>query len=143
MPSCDRSSSPASLLLERLLPRSRRQDWARDFVRFQIDDLNGLFDGLQGECVSSDRVVRARARAEHVLLAASWNEEMYREQAWAFVQEGLDRPEDAFGPALLLGDVKALSSEVRRWLAGLPAAVERTIATIRSDQAGRRSGLPK
>src|SRR5665213_286977 len=143
MASRARSNSPASLLFERLLPRSRRQDWARDLVWFQIVDLNGLFDGLQGEDVSSDRVVRARERADNVLIAASWNEEMYREQAWAFVQEGLDRPEDAFGPALLLGEATALSSEGRRWLAGLPAAVERTIVTIRPDQAGLRSGLPK
>ena len=143
MPSRDRSGSPASLLFERLLPRARRQDWARDFVRFQIDDLNGLFDGLQGDGVSSDRVVRARERADHVLLAASWNGEMYREQAWAFVQDGLDRPEDAFGPALLLGESPSLSPEVRRWLSGLLAAVERTIGMIRPDQAGRCIGLPK
>ena len=143
MASHARSSSPASLLFERLLPRSRRREWARDLVWFQIDDLNGLYDGLQGEEVSSGRAARARERAENVLLAASWNEEMYREQAWAFLQEGLDRPEDAFGPALLLGGAGALSPEAKRWLSDLPDAVACTIEMIRPGQAGRRIGLPK
>lgn len=143
MPSRSRSNGPASLPFERMLPRARRHEWARDLVWFQIDDLNGLYDGLQGEDASSGRVARARERAENVLLGASWNEEMYREHAWAFVQDGMDRPEDAFGPALLLGGADALSPEARRWLSDLPEAVVRTIGMIRDGQAERPIGFPK
>jgi hypothetical protein len=143
MPSRDRPSGPASLAFERLLPRSRRQEWARDLVWFQIDDLNGLFDGLQGKDVPAARVEGARERVERVLLAASWDEETYREHAWAFVEEGLERPEDGFGPALILGEAPALPGGAKRWLSDLPDGVARTIAKVRPDQARRRIGLPK
>ena len=125
---------PVSLLARRLIPRRRQEAQNRDIVWFQIDDLNGLFDALQAgraRRVQPERVEAARRRIRRVSAAASWSPEIYARHAWSFVVDGLDRPEDAFGPAVILLQLgTAASAEARRWLAEVPSSVRRTLEVV-------------
>jgi hypothetical protein len=106
----------------------------RDVVWFQIDELNGLYDTLQpsrGGEIPERRLATARPRVSRILLAAAWNPDDYCEHAWSFVNEGIERPEDAFGPAaILLGVPDRRAPEAQRWLDGIPAPVARTLRSL-------------
>lgn len=129
-----RSERTSSLAAEKLVTRARRLSWSRDFVWFHIDDLNGLFDSLQpegGEAPGRAVVESARLRIKTVMTAAVWNEDVCRKHVLAFLKEAIDRPEDAFGPAVfLLSLPSAVGTELNTWCKTLPVAVVETIKLV-------------
>jgi hypothetical protein len=135
------SASPmASVPTARLVPPSRRRAWEDELVRFQIDELNGLYDGLCCATTPADRdrlIARARARIEPIARAAAWIPAAVARAVRATVQAGFEEPEDAFGAALLLLALGPGESNGREWAKGwlgaLPADVERILTDLGFD----------
>lgn len=121
----------------RLLRSARRTSWERELVAFQIDELNGLFDPLQGPprkgTIRQTRLREARARIASILQAATWAPDAYFRHAWAIATGTMPAPEDVFGPALLLLELKPDAAPVRAWLASLPANVLMTLRNLGFD----------
>jgi hypothetical protein len=115
-----------SLAESRWLPERRRRECQRDLVRFQIDEINGVYDGLTlsaGTDAHADRVARAQARIERMLQAARWLDKAFARELLAILREPLDEPEDAFGIAVLVLGLGLDSPAVRAWLSELAGPV--------------------
>lgn len=111
-----------SLIESRWLTERRRREWQRELVRFQIDEINVVYDGLAlsaGTDAHPDRVARATTRIGRRLRAASWLLGPFQRELRALLKEPLDHPEDAFGIAALLLGLGLDSPEIRSWLARL------------------------
>jgi len=116
--------TPHSLTATRALPESARATWRQTLIYQQIEDLNASFDHL-GEgggairkvAAIAGRIVRGARLVRATAIAA----------AWTFAKEELDRPEDAFGPAVLLLALDGESGQVRAWADALPARVTRRL----------------
>lgn len=114
----------------RLLPSRSRTRWNREIVWFQVDELNGLYDGLQLRTRRDARAsiaLAARTRIERVLTAARWKADAFIEGAWAFVRTEIEQPEDLFGPAVLLLGLAADDLKVRGWATALPEGVQSSL----------------
>jgi hypothetical protein len=127
----------------RLLSPDGRRVWENELVRFQIDELNAVYDGLTQPATPAERQMRlsrARLRIDRIVLGAGWIPQVVARAARAVVEGGLDEPEDAFGVALVL---RAVGSEDRTehawidlWLASLPREV---VAMLTDLELGPRS----
>jgi hypothetical protein len=140
-----RATASSSISTARLIPSARRQAWESELVRFQIDELNSLFDALACAPTPARRealIVRARARIEPVLQAASWIPAAVASAVRAIVLAGFDEPEDAFGAALLLAGLGPRDLDdhdwVDQWLPSLPAEVVGLLAELGFDPRRRR-----
>jgi hypothetical protein len=103
----------------RLLPQARRRAWEGELVRFQIDELNAVYDGLTQAPTPAERQVRlsrARLRIERILLGAGWIPHVVARAARAVIEGGLDEPEDAFGVALVLAAVGPKDRTEHAWI---------------------------
>ena len=103
-------------------------------MRFQIDELNAVYDGLTQAPTPADhqvRLSRARLRIERILLGAGWIPQVVARAARAVIEGGLDEPEDAFGVALVLAAVgptdRTEHAWIDRWLQSLPGEVVQTL----------------
>jgi len=122
-----------TLVAERYLPRSAREQWSRDRVFFQIDELNVLVDLLlcrQPAQQRARRLTSARARAHAVRTAAAWTPEASVAQARAYLASEMVEPEDAFGAVLLLVSLAANEPATRELVARLPPAVGRLLEEL-------------
>jgi hypothetical protein len=136
---------PTSVPTARLVSPSRRRSWEDELVRFQIDELNSLFDPLAFAPTPAARALlipRAQARILPVLRAASWIPAAVARAVAVTVQAGFDEPEDAFGAALLLAALSpadlAGHDWVAPWLTGLPAGVAAILVELGFDPRIRR-----
>lgn len=128
---------PASLATARALSGDARGAWRRALVFTLVEDLNAGYDRLTRATRrakdAAPAVEDARAHAARAIRAASLVRQTALAAAWEFVQDELDRPEDAFGAAVLLLGLEAADPAVTAWARALPAPVLRTL---------RRLGLP-
>jgi hypothetical protein len=132
---------PDSLVEARLVPPGRRRAWERELVRFQIDEINSVYDGLALHYqtdVRQELLSRARQRIDRVLQAARWMEVVFRREVRAAVREGFDETEDGFGPAILLSVLGRPHPVVEDWLGRLPAPVTGLMAELGYDGHLRR-----
>ena len=113
-------------------------------MRFQIDELNALYDGLTEAPTPSERqarLARARLRIDRIVCAANWISPIVARVARAVVDAGFEEPEDAFGAALLLGAVGAKDREgalwLDSWLRALPSEVIATLADLGLERGSR------
>jgi hypothetical protein len=133
-----------SVRAARLVSPSRRRAWESELVRFQIDELNALYDGLTEAPTPSERrarLARARLRIERIVRAAAWIPRIVTHAARAVVDAGFDEPEDAFGAALLLGALSAKDRRGHLWidrlLRALPSEVVATLADLALEPGSR------
>lgn len=102
----------------KLLPEEARTAWQRQFVRFACDDLNGLYDRLAVAAIEKAPCppdIRERVRL--IVRGLSWSREAVIGHVWTLIEEGLERPEDAFAPALILSDLSLDDPKAQKWLA--------------------------
>jgi hypothetical protein len=123
---------PPTLVLARALPSARQRAWAQDLVFFQLDEINGLVDVLDRRARDTDdqQLTPGRRRVARLLEAASWSPEMFIAGARAYLALGCARPEDVFGPALILLRLCAHEPDVARLVASLPPRVSRVLAQL-------------
>jgi hypothetical protein len=117
----------------RLLASRSRARWNREVVWFLIDELNGLYDGLQLRLRREERAARkaaAKSRIERILTAAGWISAEFSEAAWAFARTEAERPEDLFGPAVLLLGLAGGDPRVRSWAETLPDGTRVTLRLL-------------
>jgi len=136
----DPPPSGDSLSVARLVAPARRREWEDELVRFQVDELNALHDGLAVAVAPQERegrLARARARVAPIVRAAGWIPEPAVRALRAMVQAGFEEPEDAFGAALLLSALapgeRARHGWIDEWLGSLPADTVRLLADLRYD----------
>ncbi len=110
-------------------------------MRFQIDELNALYDGLMEAPTPSerrDRLRRAHIRIDRIVLAAAWIPKIVTRAARSVIDTGFDEPEDAFGAALLLGALGANERTAHPWIDGWLSALPREVVTILADLGSAR-----
>jgi hypothetical protein len=118
---------------ERYLPRAARQDWSRDRVFSQIEELNALVDPLLCRLPADERarrVIAARVRAGAVRTAAGWVSAASVAHAKAFLESQVVEPEDAFGPAFLLQALASDDPRTRELLSRVPASIGRLLVEL-------------
>ncbi len=115
-----------------LLRPSARAAWERAFVAFCCDEINGLFDRIAAAIAEGDPAPPAlKARLLPILQALSWNREITVRHTWQVAKGGLDRPEDAFAPALILTFLLPDDEETAAWVAGLSPLLRPALAAAR------------
>lgn len=129
-----RTGRPKNLTSTRLLPPRARATWRCDLLFAQLDELNAAFDrlvrpGSQGE--AAEQIDQVRARARRIVRAVTLVAETAIEASWRYVASELDRPDDAFGAAVVLLALAPESAATRTWAAGLPTNVKRALKLIR------------
>jgi hypothetical protein len=139
-------SLPTSLAGRRLLSPEARARGRRDVVFQQLDDLNALLDPLRSRArdLRGRDAQRARARAisARVVRAARLVPATAVEQAWAYLAEPTRRPEDAFGPAILLLAIAADDPRVHHLVQGLPRELKAALRAIAALGPARRRARP-
>ena len=113
----------------KLLPEEAHTAWQRQFVKFACDELNGLYDRLA--VAASDKAPcppDIRDRVQSIVRALSWSREAVIGHVWSLLEGGLEQPEDAFAPALILRGLAPDDPQARQWLAAqgpnIAAAIE-------------------
>jgi hypothetical protein len=65
-----------------------------------------------------------------IVQALSWSRDIAIGHVWSLIDDGLDRPDDAFAPAVILTALSPDDPKVRQWLpaqlAGIATLVEYT-----------------
>jgi hypothetical protein len=137
---------PTSLGAARALPPRVRRQIKRDVVFFQIEELNAVYDLLRAR--RADRGLRersqaiARERVERVLRATRMISAVAIENAWAFAELEVERPEDVFGPAVVLLGLAPTDSRVRQWVTTMPVEVRAALAAVGIASGEPSSGRP-
>jgi hypothetical protein len=114
-----------SLRAARLLPRARREERQHDLVSFQIEDLNGIYDGLRLRRYSAETQLRAeeaQRRIRRTIAAAACCPERFEAGAWRYLETEVERPEDAFGAAAILFGLSITGDGRRQLAAELPSS---------------------
>ena len=102
----------------KLLPEEARTAWQRQFVKFACDDLNGLYDRLAVAAIEKAPCPPdIRERLELIVRGLSWSREAVIGHVWTLIEEGLEQPEDAFAPALILSGLAPDDPKAQKWLA--------------------------
>jgi hypothetical protein len=104
-----------SLAEQRLLPRSERELFQYEVVRFHLEDLNALAERQKAR-KGRTYGVHERGRAAVIIKAARWDRIGFMGAIRRFIAEGRAKGSDAFGPGLLLlalrADRKSFESDV-------------------------------
>lgn len=126
------ASRTRSLVRARALRPPRQRSWRRDVVWFQLDEINGVFDGLQARASKDIEIRRqtARRRIERVVHAAAWCRDDYLRGAWELISDSSDDPEARFAPTVVLLSLEPSDPRVQALLGGLPNSVARTLADL-------------
>jgi hypothetical protein len=123
---------PTSIALARLLPSAARAAWERAFVVFACDEINGLYDRISAALAEGSPCPPAlKARLLPILEALSWDREVALRHAWKIAKGRLDRPEDAFAPALILSVLLPEDADVAAWVTACPPAVQQALTAAR------------
>lgn len=99
---------------------------------FACDELNGLYDRIAAE-LAEDRPCppALKGRLLPILQALSWDREVSIRHAWAIAKGDLDRPEDAFAPAMILSVLLPEDADVGAWVAARPPGVQVALTAAR------------
>jgi len=140
-PARSSAESVASLAAARDLPQAKRRSFYRRWSFFFIADLNGLADQRRLAVEEQDyaRVSTIEGRIRRIIASLAWEPTVALRGAYAFAREKIDYPEDAWGPALIIGGIEIDRKRFTRWfaslkpeaqheLAGLPDMLERLLA---------------
>jgi hypothetical protein len=128
----DDRTGPTALAVARLLPSAARQAWERAFVSFACDEINGVFDRISAALAEGGPGPPAlKARLLPILEALSWDREITIRHAWKIAKGRLDRPEDAFAPALILSVLLPEDADVAAWVTARPPAVQKALMAAR------------
>jgi hypothetical protein len=123
---------PRSIAVVRLLPSAARAAWERAFVGFACDEINGLYDRISAALAEGRPCPPAlKARLLPFLEALSWDREVAIRQTWRIAKGDLDRPEDAFAPAMILSALLPEDADVAAWVAARPPAVQQALTSAR------------
>jgi hypothetical protein len=121
------------MAVARLLPRALRSAWERSFVLFACDEINGFFDRIAAAIAKGESCPpELKARLRPILEALSWDREVTLPQTWEIAKGGLDRPEDAFAPAMILAALLPDDTDATAWVAARPPDVRQALAAMRS-----------
>jgi hypothetical protein len=116
----------------RVLRAAAGQAWERAFVSFACDEINGVFDRISAALAAGSPCPPAlKARLLPILEALSWDREVAIRHAWKIAEGRLDRPEDAFAPALILSVLLPEDAHVATWVAARPPAVQQALTASR------------
>src|SRR5262245_39817852 len=126
-----------SLFLERHFPAAARRQAEHAWLFFVLEELNGLGDVLRlrdGKAApvpaKAAAMADVRVRARGILETLGWDAAVAVAGVWAFVEEGLDSDEDAWGPLMVLRAYENDRNRVQAWVDNLtPEArglIERT-----------------
>jgi hypothetical protein len=140
------AGSITGIAAAKLLPRATRLAWERAFVAFACDEINATFDRIAA-VIASDAPFpdSLRRRIDVVVAAASWSDETVVAHVWDLIDEGFERPEDAFGAATILRRLRPDSKDVLDFASAQAANVLAVLeATTRSNGAAafRAEGTP-
>jgi hypothetical protein len=118
-------------LLDSTLPAKVAEAAVKDWYRFVLDELNGLgtlwrYDRENGGQGAAGIVARIRATLDTL----AWAPAVAAAQAWAFVEEDLHDPEDAWGPHLLLAHLKTDAERRQNWFVSLAPETRALVADI-------------
>jgi len=115
--------------VDKLLPEDVRKAWERAFVAFACDELNGLYDRLAAAAQEKKPCPPdIRRRIQSIVQALSWSRDAVVDQVWTLIDEGLERPEDAFAFAIVLTGLLPNDPKVQQWMSGQPVAIAPVIA---------------
>jgi hypothetical protein len=133
--SCDTDTRAAgSAELVPRLSAGRQRTFDRRWAFFLIDDLNGLADqwrlalGLRDE----SQIAGILARLRRLLSSLGWNAELALPAAYRFAREKVVYPEDAWGPALIIGSLDPDGERFSLWLQSLRPDVRRALEDVPS-----------
>ena len=73
-----------------------------------------------------------RERLLPFLEALSWEQEVAIRQTWTIAKGDLDRPEDAFAPAMLLSALLPEDADVAAWVAARPPGILQALTAARA-----------
>jgi hypothetical protein len=123
-------ASPASA--PRVSPAKRFSSFDRRWGYFFIDDLNGLCDQrrLAIETQDHEQVALVEAKVGRILTSLAWNAENALRSAYEFARKRISYPEDAWGPALVIGALEPDRAVFPRWLQSLPPEVQQDLAPL-------------
>jgi hypothetical protein len=131
MASSASSRRPASLTAARVLSRDVRQRWRRDRTFALIHDLNNVYFVLASPAEGTAGCrADAISRVGRLLAGTRWMHGHAMADAWHFIREEVEDPEDAFGPAVLLLALAGRDAAVERWVAALAGDVHKTLGLL-------------
>jgi hypothetical protein len=122
-------AAAAAHAVDKLLPEDVRKAWERAFVAFACDELNGLYDRLAAAAQEKKPCPPdIRQRIQSISRALSWSRAAVLDQVWSLIEEGLERPEDAFAFAIVLTSLSPDDPKVQQWISAQPVAFGPVIA---------------
>jgi hypothetical protein len=102
-------------------------------VVFACDELNALFDRIAATVAKGEPCPpELKARLRPILEALSWSPEAVVRRAREIAGGDLDRPEDAFAPALILSSLLPADGKVAAWVAERPPEVRQALSAARA-----------
>jgi hypothetical protein len=116
------AEAPTPTAAAKLLSPGARKAWERAFVSFACDELNGLYDRLA--IAAEERKPcppDIRDRMQAIVRALSWSRDTVIGHVWSLIDDGLDRPVDAFAAAVILTALSPDDPKVKDWLPAQPA----------------------
>jgi hypothetical protein len=115
--------------VDKLIPEDVRKAWERAFVAFACDELNGLYDRLAAAAQEKKPCPPdIRQRIQAIVQALSWSRDAVLDQVWSLIDDGLERPEDAFAFAIVLTGLAPGDPKVQQWVSAQAVAVAPVIA---------------
>jgi hypothetical protein len=126
----EKAAPPAATA--KLLPAAARRAWVRAFVSFACDELNGVYDRLSAAVAAKAPCPPdIRTRIDSIVRALSWSRDAVAAHVASLIEDGFERPEDAFAPAIVLLGLSPGDPKVEQWVAAQAAGIGAVIASLK------------
>jgi hypothetical protein len=136
MPAAQPAPAPAPApaappsLAERNFPEKAAAAARADWYVFVLQELNGLGTMLRfQEDPKGAPAKEIGGRIRAVLDTLAWDAPAALAETWAFVENHLNEPDDAWGPSLVLRAIEPDKKKVQSWFEGLKPEARAVIET--------------